>query len=56
MDWMSESQDVTARGNPIAAALAVRCGHSQYGLENWKDVTRSDVEPPKNGLTIRGWK
>ena len=33
-----------ARGNPIAAALAVRCGHSQYGLEVLKDVTRSDVE------------
>ena len=33
-----------ARGNPMAAALAVRCGHSQYGLEVLKDVTPDDVE------------
>jgi L-cysteine desulfidase len=33
-----------ARGNPMAAALAVRCGHSKYGLEVLKDVTRDDVE------------
>ncbi len=33
-----------ARGNPIAAALAVQCGHSQYGLEVLKAVTRDDVE------------
>ncbi len=33
-----------ARGNPMAAALAVQCGHSQYGLEVLKDVARDDVE------------
>jgi L-cysteine desulfidase len=33
-----------ARGNPMAAALGVRCGCSQYGLEVLKDVTRDDVE------------
>lgn len=33
-----------ARGNPMAAALAVQCGRSQYGLEVLKDVTRRDVE------------
>ncbi len=33
-----------ARGNPMAAALAVQCGRSQYGLEVLKDVARRDVE------------
>lgn len=36
-----------ARGNPMAAALAVWCGHSQDGLEVLKDVTRNDVEAAK---------
>ncbi len=33
-----------ARGNPMAAALAVQCGRSEYGLEVLKDVARRDVE------------
>lgn len=36
-----------ARGNPMAAALAVQCGRSQYGLEVLKDVTCDDVEKAK---------
>ncbi len=32
------------RGNEIAAALAVFCGHSSYGLEVLKDVSSEDLE------------
>lgn len=39
-----------ARGNPMAAALAVRCGHSQYGLEVLKDVAHQDVEVAQEWL------
>ena len=39
-----------ARGNPMAAALAVQCGHSQYGLEVLKAVTRDDVEVARKWL------
>lgn len=39
-----------ARGNPMAAALAVRCGRSQYGLEVLKDVTDDDVENAKKWI------
>lgn len=36
-----------ARGNEIAAALAVFCGHSSYGLEVLKDVTPEDLDNAK---------
>ncbi|MFC2593571.1 MAG: serine dehydratase subunit alpha family protein, partial [Fretibacterium sp.] len=33
-----------ARGNEIAAALAVFCGHSAYSLEVLKDATPDDLQ------------